>query len=231
SCGYDDHSIAPVRPSGNHAQHTASAFAVLGALTAVLARDVSGAGQHVDVSTLAALNVSTEVSSVDWLSTRSTGQRQTGRHAAPVPTMETQILAADGRYVTTGMALTNGKTFRAGLEWLRDLGLEDEFPEAFFLQMGIDRGGIDMRDLGRDVEVTAIYGAGREALCLIASRLTAKEFFVQAQTRGLICGVVYSAEEALADEHVREIGYPVEVEHPELGRTFTYPGIPFKGEH
>src|SRR5262249_43388991 len=119
--------------------------------------------------------------------------------------------------------------FRAGLEWLRDLGLEDEFPEAFFLQMGIDRGGIDMRDLGRDVEVTAIYGAGREALCLIASRLTAKEFFVQAQQRGLLSGVVYSAEEALADEHVREIGYPIEVEHAELGRTFTYPGVPFKG--
>ena len=52
---------------------------------------------------------------------------------------------------------------------------------------------------------------------------------MQAQQRGLICGVVYSAEEALADDHVREIGYPVEVEHPELGRTFTYPGLPFKG--
>ena len=42
SCGYDDHSLPPVRGGGNQAFHIGSTFAVLGALTAVLARDVTG---------------------------------------------------------------------------------------------------------------------------------------------------------------------------------------------
>ena len=129
ACGYDDHSQAPIRPSGNHAQHTASAFAILGALTAVVHRDVTGSGQHVDVSMHAAVNVSTEVSSVDWLFAKSTLQRQTGRHASAHPTMEIQVPAGDGRYVTTPLALTSANNFRAVLDWLRELGLEDEFPE------------------------------------------------------------------------------------------------------
>jgi crotonobetainyl-CoA:carnitine CoA-transferase CaiB-like acyl-CoA transferase len=128
-CGYDDHSLAPMRPSGNHAQHTASAFAVLGALTAVVHRDLTGIGQHVDVSMNAAINVSTEVTSVDWLYGRKTLQRQTGRHASPFPTMGIQVPAGDGRYVTTPLAVTSAKNFADVLDWLRALDLEEEFPE------------------------------------------------------------------------------------------------------
>lgn len=229
NCGYDDHSLPPVRPSGNHAQHTASAFAVLGTLTAVLHRDLTGAGQHVDVSMHAAINVSTEVSSIDWLFARSTLQRQTGRHASARPTMGIQVPAADGGFITTPLALTSADNFRAALEWLRELELEDEHPEAFFLQMGIDRGGVSLRSLGVDAEATEIYRAGREALNLIASRLPAREVFVEAQRRGITCGIVYSPDEALQDEHFRVREYPIVVDHPELGRSFTYPGLPFTG--
>jgi crotonobetainyl-CoA:carnitine CoA-transferase CaiB-like acyl-CoA transferase len=229
ACGYDDHSQPPIRPSGNHAHHTASAFALLGTLTAVVHRDVSGSGQHVDISMHAAVNVSTEVSTVDWLFVQSTLQRQTGRHASAHPTMEIQVAAGDGCYVTTPLALTSANNFRAALEWLRELELDAEFPEAFFLQMGIDRGGVSMKQLGVDAEVTAIYGAGREALYLIASKFSARDFFVEAQRRGIACGVVFSPEEALHDEHFQAREYPIAVEHAELGRSITYPGIPFTG--
>jgi crotonobetainyl-CoA:carnitine CoA-transferase CaiB-like acyl-CoA transferase len=230
NCGYDDHSLPPIRPSGNHAQHTASAFAVLGALTALVHRDATGRGQHVDVSMLAATNVTTEVSSVDWLYRGSTLQRQTGRHASAQRTMDIQVATGDGGYCTTPLGLTTAGNYQAALDWLRELNLEDEFPEAFFLQMGIDRGGVSMKVLGVDVEATEIYRAGREALYLIGSKLTAPEFFVQAQQKGIPCGAVYAPDEALLDAHFRSRGYPVEVEHPELGRSYTYPGLPFAGE-
>jgi crotonobetainyl-CoA:carnitine CoA-transferase CaiB-like acyl-CoA transferase len=115
------------------------------------------------------------------------------------------------------------------MDWLRELGLEDECPEFFFLQMGVERGGVSLKLLGTDVEATEIYRAGREALYLIASKLTTAEFFVGAQSRGIACGAVYAPDEALADAHFLSRNYPVEVEHPELGRSFTYPGLPFSG--
>ncbi|NQZ99012.1 MAG: CoA transferase, partial [Myxococcales bacterium] len=42
--------------------------------------------------------------------------------------------------------------------------------------------------------------------------------------------IIYSPEEALEDPHFVERGFPVEVEHPELGRRVTYPGAPYKFE-
>ena len=228
NCGYDDHSLPPIRPGGGQAHHTASSFALLGALTAVVQRDVTGRGQHVDVSMLAATNVTTEVSSVYWLFERSTLQRQTGRHASAQPTMDIQVRCADGGYVTTPLALTSANDYRTTIEWLRELGIEDELAEGFFLQMGVDRGGVSMKTLGIDIEGTEIYRAGREALNLIASKLSTKEMFVEAQRRGIACGAVYAADETLRDEHYVAREYPVVVDHPELGRSFTYPGLPFK---
>jgi crotonobetainyl-CoA:carnitine CoA-transferase CaiB-like acyl-CoA transferase len=230
NCGYDDHTITPIRPSGNHAQHTASSFALLGALTALVHRDATGAGQHVDVSMLAATNVTTEVSSVYWLFERATLQRQTGRHASAEPTTDIQIRCADGGYVATPLGLTAASDYRGAIEWLEELGAIDEHPEAFFLQMGIERGGVALKEVGRDVEATEIYRAGRDALEIIASKLSVAEMFVGAQRRGFACGAVYAPDEALADPHFAARDYPTAVEHPELGQTFTYPGLPFSGE-
>ena len=40
--------------------------------------------------------------------------------------------------------------------------------------------------------------------------------------------MIYTPGEAFADPHFVARGFPVEVEHPELGRTFTYPGAPYR---
>lgn len=229
SCGYDDHSVPPVRPGGGHAHHTASAFALMAALTAVVHRDLTGIGQHVDVSMLAATNVTTEVNTVDYLYRGATNLRQTGRHASEHKTMGIQVQTGDGGYCANPLGLTTAGNYQAVIDWLRELGLEEEFEEFFFLPMGVERGGVSLKVLGVDVEATEIYRAGREALYLIASKLTMAEYFVQAQQRGIACGAVYAPDEALADDHFRFREYPVEVEHPELGRSFTYPGLPYTG--
>jgi hypothetical protein len=137
------------------------------------------------------------------------------------------VLAADGNYVTTGFPPHSAQDFQRLTDWLSELGLADEFPETFFLTMGVERGGVHYQDLGDDVEGTAIYAAGRDALCFIASRLSAREFFVGAQSRDLQCGVIYAPEEAMGDDHFRSRGFPVAVHHPELGRDVVYPGAPF----
>ena len=177
-----------------------------------------------------AANVTTEMASYHWLVARGTVQRQTGRHAMEVPTLPTQVRCADGRHATTGLPPRTPGEFASVHGWLVELGLEAEFPEAVFLRRGAERGPIDLSKLGEDEEVTVIFGAGREALCLIASRIPAYDFFVGAQRRGLPVGIVYAPEEAFEDPHFRARGYPVDVPHPELGRSFGYPGAPYRFE-
>jgi len=228
SCGYDDHSLPPVRGGGNQAYHTGAHYAVMALLVALVERERSGHGQLVDVNIHAACNVTTEFATYEWLVARGTVQRQTGRHANVVPTTPTQARCADGRYANTGVPPRTPDAFGRLRQWLLDLGLAEEFPEIFLLEMGMNREPIDQASVGQDEEVTAIYGAGRDALLLIASKLPAIDFFRQAQERGIPVGVIYSPEEVLEDPHFRARGFPVEVDHPELGRTVTYPGAPYR---
>src|SRR5205823_10483606 len=67
SCGYDDHSLPPVRGGGNQAMHTGGHFAVMSLLVAVIAREAGGPGQHIDVNLNAAANVTTAFASYAWL--------------------------------------------------------------------------------------------------------------------------------------------------------------------
>jgi len=229
SCGYDDHSLPPVRGWGDQAFHTAGHFAVMSALTALLHRGAGGTGQFVDVSITAALNVTTEAASYTWLINGGTVQRQTGRHAAIRSTGETQMRCADGRWVNTGVPPRFPAEFGRLLDWLERLGLKDEFPEAVFLEMGANwEGPFELSKIGTDETITAIFASGREGLQLIASRVGAYDFFIGCQDAGLAVGVIYSPEEVFEDPHFVARGYPTIVRHEDLDRTFRYPGAPYR---
>jgi len=229
SCGYDDHTLPPVRGWGNQAYHTGCHYVFMSVLTALLHRQHSGTGQFIDVSMTAALNITTEAASYSWLINQSTVQRQTGRHAATVPTGETQMRCADGRHVNTGVPPRFPTEFNKLLNWLRTLNLEQHLPEAVFLEMGAQwEGPFDLSQLGRDDTITAIFSAGREALKLIARSVSAYEFFIGCQEAGLAVGAINSPEEAFEDPNFKARGFQVPVHHDDLDTTFTYPGAPYK---
>ena len=229
SCGYDDHSLPPVRGLGNQGYNTACHFAAMSTLTALLERMASGEGQFIDVSQHAAVNVTTEAASYAWLVSGDTVQRQTGRHAATRATGETQVRCADGRYANTGVPPRTPREFAAMLAWMKELGLDAEFPEAVFLEMGANwEGPFDLSKIGSDDTITAIFGAGREALRLVAGNVSAYEFFQGCQRAGLPAGIIYAPEEAYEDEHFKARGFQAEVHHEDLGRSFRYPGAPYR---
>ncbi len=227
NCGYDDHTIPPVRGGGNQAFHIASLFAAMSALTAILQRDVSGRGQFIDVSMHAAANVTTESGSFDWLVAKNTVIRQTGRHALATVTQETQVECVDGRYVNTGFPPRHAKDFESLRDWVDELGWRDEFDEIVLLDLAVERGGISLAELREDPLTAEIYGAGRSTLVFLAARLTPEEFFVGAQRardrrrRGV------GARGSVRERALRRRGFPVEVEHEDIARTITYPGAPF----
>ncbi len=229
SCGYDDHTLPPIRGGGNQGYHTACHFAVMSVLTALLERARSGRGQFIDLSMHAAQNVTTEAATYTWLVAGETVQRQTGRHAAVHPTGSTQMRCADGRWVNTGVPPRFPREFARLHEWMGELGLLERFPEAVFLEMGANwQGPFDLSRLGQDDEITAIFSAGREGLRLIASTVSAQAFFLGCQRAGLPVGVINAPEEAYEDPHFVARGFQVEVPHPELERQVRYPGAPYR---
>lgn len=228
SCGYDDHTLPPVRGGGNQGYQTGCHFAVMSTLVALLHRQRTGRGQLVDVNMHAAANVTTESASYSWLVAGETVQRQTGRHAAVQPTMPSQIRCADGRYVNTGIPPRNARQFRAIYDWMREVNLLELFELAPLLEELVEGEPIQLWQLAEDEGARARFAAGREAVNFLAENLPAYDFFVGGQQRGFQFAIIYSPEEALEDPHFAERGFQAEVEHPELGRTFRYPGAPYR---
>lgn len=228
NCGYDDHSIPPMRGSGDQSSNIGGMYGAIGALIALSHRDHAGVGQFVDVNVTAACNVTCEQTTYHWLVNQVICLRQTGRHAYPTPSSPVQVRCADGHYATTGVLPRKPEEFAGLVGWLAELSLTDELPEAFFLELAASRDqSVDLSAIGEDDETTAILSAAREAITLIASRLSAKEFFIASQRRGFAAGAILPPHEAFDDEHTVARGMHVPVEHPELDRTVVYPGAPY----
>ena len=226
SCGYDDHTVPPVRGGGNQGLQMACHYAVATLMAALWWREDSGRGQLIDVSMLAAANLTCEFATYFWLNQQVDVQRQTGRHALPQISDPTQVRCADGRWLNTGVPPRRGPEFAALAGWVDELGLTDECPYSELLKLGEEYEQIDILHLDADPLGAEVFGAGRDTVNFLAERLGAHELFVGLQSIGLACGIVYSPEEMLADQHFVARGFPVEIDHD--GTPVTYPGAPYK---
>ena len=111
---------------------------------------------------------------------------------------------------------------------LAELDLPEAFPDHVLLEMAVERGGVSMVELGQDPIVDEIWNAGRAAMAFIAAHLDARACFDGFQQRGIVCGIVNAPEEVMRDPHFVARGFPVSVNHDDLGRTVTYPGAPIR---
>jgi crotonobetainyl-CoA:carnitine CoA-transferase CaiB-like acyl-CoA transferase len=226
NCGYDDPTLPPMSSLGNQGYQTASIWAALGALVAIRGRGADGCGQFVDVSMHAAANVTTEQATHWWTVAGRVMQRQTGRHASHIPTEPVICTAGDGHEVHTGLPPRTKDELVRLVQWIDDLGLRDEFPMVTLLDLAIEQGGLDMLKLLEDPFTQEAFRTTREAMVFIASRFTAREFFVEGQRRGFAVGVVLSPDEVMHDPQLTARGYPREVYQPQLGRSVTHAGLP-----
>ena len=221
SCGYDDHSIPPVRGGGNQAYHIVCHFALMGIMTALIHRQFTGVGQYIDANMHAAANVTTEGASINWLVAGDTVQRQTGRHAAVVPSADGQVLCRDGRYVNVGIGARTEEQWLHLLTWLEEEGLIEDLGRVPGVSErdAMRRGDRDAREQQRRVA---------ELMRELARKTDADVLFKRAQALGFQWGIVNSPEDVLEDPHFQARGFPVEVEHPELGKSFVYAGAPYQ---
>ena len=220
SCGYDDHSIPPIRGGGNQAYHTVGHYAVMGIMTALVHRQFTGVGQYVDANMHAALNITTEAATYSWLVAGDTVQRQTGRHASVIPTPQAQVLCRDGRYVNVGIGARTEEQWFHLLAWMEEEGLVENLGEYL---------SYPSRDAMRRGDPEAMEQQLRVADTLrrMAEKTDSYDLFTRAQELGFQWGIINSPEDVLNDPHFQARGFPVEVEHSELGETFIYPGAPY----
>jgi crotonobetainyl-CoA:carnitine CoA-transferase CaiB-like acyl-CoA transferase len=214
SCGYDEIDVPnapPIAPGGGNAWHMGCHFAYIAILAALVHRTAVGQGQYIDASIHEACALTTEAAIANYIYRGETLRRQTGRHHAPAPSPRTQFRSKDGLYVT---ALISGRLTPA---YVKDLAaLLDAYGMAG-----------DLKE--RKYQDPAVIAANTSHIIddLVANfiaSLPAEEVYHAAQARGFTWGAVRAPEALFDDAHLNDRDFWKMVEHPELGRSFAYPG-------
>ena len=186
-------------------------FPYLAIMAALVYRTVAGLGQYIDASIHEACALTTEAAIANYVYRGEVLRRQTGRHHAPAPTPRTQFRAKDGTYVC---ALVAG---RLNPRYVRDLAdLLDSYGMAGDLK--------DAKYQDPAVIAANTFRIIDDLVANFIASLPAEEVYHAAQERGFTWGAVRAPEQLLDDVHLHNRGFWKEVEHPELGRSFVYPG-------
>ena len=214
SCGYDEADAPgapPIAPGGGNAWHMGGHFAYMAIVAALVHRSVAGQGQYIDASIHEACALTTESAIANYVYRGETLLRQTGRHHAPAATPRTQFRSKDGTYVT---ALVSG---RLTPTYVKDLA-------ALFDSYGMAHDLTDPKYQDPTVIASSTSHIIDDLVADFIASLPAEEVYHAAQARGFTWGAVRAPEALLDDAHLHDRGFWKQVEHPELGRSFVYPG-------
>ena len=211
-CGYDSDQVSgdiPIAPGGGNAWHTGSHYAYMAIVAALLRRTSSGRGQYIDASVHDACALTTEMHVNTYIYRGEVVQRLTGRHAAVSPSVQSQFRCKDGKYVNAGASRVTFRLFPVLTEWMDSHGLAGDLLDERY----------------KDPKVFAESSAHiNELVTKFVGSLTRDEIAHGGQERGFNWGAVRTPDELVDEGHLNDRGFWVDVEHPELGRSFKYPG-------
>jgi crotonobetainyl-CoA:carnitine CoA-transferase CaiB-like acyl-CoA transferase len=195
-CGYDDHSISPIRPGGDQAFHITASFANIATMLALLERQNTGAGQLVDIAMHDCAAVTTEVANPFWFYPKRVVQRQTCRHAQPSPTQPTLFACGDGNYVCFMLFATDQEGWVRFVEWLDTSGLALDLADPTYLEPAYRQ-----KNFAHIQELTEVFFLMRSA----------EEAYLEGQERKFAIGALKAPEDVLVDSHLaaREFFSPV----------------------
>jgi benzylsuccinate CoA-transferase BbsE subunit len=202
-CGEPDG--PPVPPGGLQGFHLAALNGVAGTLIALWHREMTGTGQHVDVSMQAAVANTLETTHQTYdfngeIRTRFGHRREGAAYILPCKDGHIALLCA------------SKLGWPALVAWMQDEGCGDAVADARLTD--------DIYRFEHDDEVYAALQA------FFASK-TKQEAYTEAQQRRLPLAPVNTARDLVESPQLHARGFFVDVEHPELGTSLCYPGAPY----
>ena len=209
-CGYGPaadgvYDTPPLACEANQAYQTACIYAAQAIVAAVIHAEAGGEGQWIDVSIHEAATSLTEWHLPAFWSSGS---------IVPRAILGLQFRCRDGVWASTLLADFLGpRVFDDLVEILDAEGLAGEL-----------RADERLRDPAYRRQHPGAIERALEQLC---ARHTADEVYRIGQAKGFPWASIRTPDENLDDLHLRDRGFFVPVEHPELGAVFPYPGGPF----
>ena len=178
-------------------------------MAALVYRTNTGRGQYIDASVHDACALTTEAHVNTYIYRGEVVLRQTGRHAAVSPSNQGQMRCKDGKYVNSSAFRLSLRQFQTLAEWMDSYSLAGDLMEERYQDLAV------IQNNGSHIN---------EVVANFAAHMNRDEVAHGAQERGLNWGAVRAPDDLVDEGHLNDRGFWVEVPHPELDRSFTYPG-------
>ncbi len=194
----------PVRPLGLQAYHSAAYYGAIAAMCALLARDRDAVGQWVDLSMQEATAAAVEHVAGSYFGQNFVEPRRGTLHWSRF----FRVARCRDGYV---MHCTLGD-WTSLIEWVKSEGKAQDLADPRWEDIGY-----------RAEHAEHLF----DVLDEWVKDYECKELLERAQALRQPYAIVQGPEAMLEDEQLAARGFFVEVEHPELGRKFRYPGAPY----
>jgi len=211
---------------------SASIHAAGGTLTALYHRDVTGEGQHVDVSMQESLSIAQETAMQTWDMIEALRVRSAHRGIIPIDVPGIGPYECKDGWVFGYVGSPAGATWGDLLEWMIEEGKAEDLAEEPYREFC---GGLNLRfltTLAQDPttipQKMQTMSHINEVLKRFVATKTRWEMYEQAQGRRLLFGIVSTPEDLAKNPQLRHRQWLTPVEHPEFGATLEYPGPPYR---
>ena len=185
----------PVRVGIPVADLSAGIFTAMGVLIALLEREVSGEGQWVESSLLAAQIAMLDFQAARWLIAGEVPEQAGNDHPTSIPT---GVFRTRDGYIN--IASAGDDIYRRLCRALDASALADNPDYASGKSRSQNRKALNA------------------AIETITSQRESAEWIDRLNKAGVPCGPIYSIDQVFADPQVRHLGIAQPVEHPSLGR-------------
>jgi crotonobetainyl-CoA:carnitine CoA-transferase CaiB-like acyl-CoA transferase len=220
----------PNLPPAKQGFACASIIGAAGTLLALLHRDSTGEGQHVDVSMQEALAITMETAMQSWDMLQALRVRNGSRGIIPIEIPGIGVYECSDGYVYGYVGSPGGATWGDLLDWMAEEGKAEDLTSEPY--EGVCRN-LNLRflsSIATDPEAqkkVAFLPHIGEVLRRFTKTKTKWEMYEQAQGRRLLFGIVSTPEDLAKNPQLEYMHWLTEVEHPELGAKVQYPGAPY----
>jgi crotonobetainyl-CoA:carnitine CoA-transferase CaiB-like acyl-CoA transferase len=211
---------------------SASIHAAGGTLTALYHRDVTGEGQHVDVSMQESLSIAQETAMQTWDMIEALRTRNAHRGIIPIDVPGIGPYECRDGWVFGYVGSPAGATWGDLLAWMIEEGKAEDLAEEPYPDFC---GGLNLRFLSTLAQDPSTIPQKMQMMAHINDVLkrfvatkTKWEMYEQAQRRRLLFGIVSTPEDLAKNPQLHHREWLTPVEHPEFGATLEYPGPPYR---
>lgn len=227
-----DQQDPPNVPPWKQGYASASIHAAGGTLTALYNRDVTGEGQHVDVSMQESLSIAQETAMQTWDMMEALRCRNAHRGMVPLDVAGIGPYECSDGWVFGFLGTPGGAPWGDMLAWMIEEDAAGELAEEenkeFCENLNLRFLTTLMQDPSTLGQKFATMAKINVVLTEFIKGKTKWEMYQQAQQRRLLFGIVSTPEDLAKNPQLQFRQWLTPVEHPELHATLEYPGAPYR---